>query len=149
MHEVPTRVAGGSHRGATTDGLVHHSTFDDKRSTVRVTQGQLDAVAARCRSVLDESLQRTGSGAVAALNAAALSLRVEHSLAAAEHQLMRRATGRELFQHYVEELAEQIYPDLTRHIESILPYAVTYSRVKVDCEGDCIVFTFGLRPRWG
>lgn len=106
-------------------------------------------MAARCRSVLDESLQRNGSGAVAALNAAALSLRVEHSLAAAEHQLMRRATGRDLFQHYVEELAEQIYPDLTRHIESILPYAVTYSRVKVDCEGDCIVFTFGLRQRWG
>ena len=149
MHEVPTRVAGGSQRGATTGSLVHHATFEDKRSAVRVTQGQLDAVAARCRSVLDESLQRTGSGAVATLNATALSLRVEHSLAAAEHQLMRRATGRDLFQHYVEELAEHIYPDLNRHVESILPYAVTYSRVKVDCDGDCIVFTFGLRPRWG
>lgn len=114
----------------------------------RVTQGQLDAVAMRCRAVLDDSLQRVGSAAVATLAENVLVLRVEHSLAAAEHQLMRRASGRQFFQHYVEELAEQIYPDFTHHIENLLPVAVTHNRVKVDCEGDCLVFTFGLRPRW-
>ena len=113
----------------------------------RVTQGQLDAVALRCRQVLDESMQRVGSCAVAALNEGVLTLRVEHSLAAAEHQVMRRATGRQLFQHYVEELAEQVYPEFAQQIENILPYAVTYARVKVDCDGDCIVFSFGLRSR--
>ena len=115
----------------------------------RVTQGQLDAIALRCRQVLDQSMQRVGSDAVAALNEDVLTLRVEHSLAAAEHQIMRRASGRQFFQHYVEELAEQVYPEFTQQIEAILPYAVTYSRVRVDCEGDCIIFSFGLRSRVG
>lgn len=122
-----------------------------RRSKTRVTPGQLEAIAMRCREELERSLRRTGTGAIATLAENILTVRVEHSLAAAEHNLMRRAAGREFFQHYVEELAEQIYPDFARHVESILPYAVTYTRVRVDCDSDSIIFTFGLRPRasWG
>ena len=83
---------------------------------------------------------------MATLNDNVLTVRVEHSLAAAEHQLMRRETGRAFFQHYIEELAEQMYPEFRRHVEHILPCRVTYVQVKVDCDADSIVFTFGLRP---
>ena len=118
---------------------------DDSR--VRVTEGQLDAVAMRCREELAISLRRTGTGTVAILKENVLTVRVEHSLAAAEQQLMRRSEGRAFFQHYIEELAEQIHPDLKRHVEHILPYSVTYVRVVVDCDNDCILFHFGLYPR--
>lgn len=113
---------------------------------VRITAGQLQALAMRVREELNTALWRSGDGAVATIKDSVLTVRVEHSLAAAEHHLMRRASGRAFFQHYVEELAEQIYPDLARHVEHILPCLVTYMRVHVDCEEDCIIFTFGLRP---
>jgi uncharacterized protein YbcI len=115
--------------------------------TIRATPGQLEAVAMRCREELDVSLRRTGTGTTAAIKDDVLSVRVEHSLAPAEHNLMRRAAGRDFFQHYIEELAEQMHPAFQRHVESILPCTVTYIRVRVDCDNDCIVFTFGLRPR--
>lgn len=114
---------------------------------IRATQGQLEAVAMRCREELDVSLRRTGTAAIATLKEDILAVRVEHSLAPAEHNLMRRAAGRDFFQHYIEELAEQMYPAFQRHVESILPCTVTYTRVRVDCDDDAIVFTFGLRPR--
>ena len=60
---------------------------------------------------------------------------------------MRRSEGRAFFQRYIEELAEQMHPDLKRHVEHILPYSVTYVRVVVDCDNDCILFHFGLYPR--
>ncbi|NJN82679.1 MAG: DUF2294 family protein [Caldilineaceae bacterium] len=116
-------------------------------SDIRVTQGQLDAVAMRCREELGASLRRTGTATIATIRDDVLSVRVEHSLTAAEHHLMRRASGRDFFQHYIEELAEQMYPDFSRHVEHILPCSVTFTRVKVDCESDSIVFQFGLRPR--
>ena len=119
----------------------------EKRSQVRVTEGQLEAIAFRCREELDASLRRAGTAAIAMLHENTLTVTVEHSLAAAEQHLMRRAAGREFFQHYIEELVEQIYPTFARHVEHIMPYTVTYTRVKVDCESDSIVFTFGLRPR--
>jgi uncharacterized protein YbcI len=114
---------------------------------VRVTQGQLDAVAMRCREELAISLRRTGTDTVATLSENVLTVRVEHSLAAAEQHLMRRSKGRAFFQHYIEELAEQMHPELKRHVEHILPYSVTYVRVVVDCDDDCILFRFGLYPR--
>ena len=114
---------------------------------VRVTQGQLEAVAMRCREELASSLRRTGTDTVAMLKKNVLTVRVEHSLAAAEQQLMRRSEGRAFFQRYIEELAEQIHPDLKQHVEHILPYSVTYVRVVVDCDNDCILFHFGLYPR--
>ncbi len=114
---------------------------------IRITQGQLDAIAMRCREELDASLRRTGTAAVATLRENVLTVCIEHSLAAAEHQLMRREVGRAFFQHYIEELAEQMYPDFLRHVEGILPCTVTYTRVRVDCENDCILFVFGLRRR--
>jgi uncharacterized protein YbcI len=113
---------------------------------VRITEGQLEAIAMRCRAELDHSLRRTGTGTVTKLAENVLTVRVEHSLAAAEHQLMRRADGRAFFQHYIEELAEQMYPEFRRHVEQILPCTVTFTRVTVDCERDSIVFAFGLRP---
>ena len=113
---------------------------------VRITEGQLEAIAMRCRTELSHSLRRTGTGTVAKLVENVLTVRVEHSLAAAEHQLMRRADGRAFFQHYIEELAEQMYPEFRRHVEQILPCSVTFTRVTVDCESDSIVFAFGLRP---
>lgn len=119
----------------------------DEGAQVRATQGQLEAVAMRCREELDASLRRTGTAARASLKDDVLYVRVEHSLAPAEHNLMRRAAGRDFFQHYIEELAEQIHPAFQRHVENILPCSVTYIRVKVDCDDDCITFTFGLRPR--
>ena len=99
----------------------------------------------RCRAELDHSLRRTGTGTVARLDENVLTVRVEHSLAAAEHQLMRRADGRAFFQRYIEELAEQMYPEFRRHVEQILPCTVSYTRVTVDCDSDSIVFSFGLR----
>ncbi len=114
---------------------------------VRVTQGQLDAVAMRCREELAVSLRRTGTDTVAMLAKDVLTVRVEHSLAAAEQHLMRRSEGRAFFQHYIEALAEQMYSELKRHVEHILPYSVTFMRVVVDCDNDCILFRFGLNPR--
>ena len=147
MNRQPLAVAVGdaaSPAGFGETGLITSATAADG---VRVTSGQLQAVAMRCREELDASLRRTGTAAVASVQENVLTVRVEHSLAAAEHHLMRRAEGRAFFQHYVEELAEQIYPDFLRHVEQILPCTVTYMRVKVDCDSDSIVFTFGLRPR--
>jgi uncharacterized protein YbcI len=118
------------------------STYDGQ---VRVTEGQLDAVAMRCREELAISLRRTGTDTVATLVQDVLTVRVEHSLTAAEQHLMRRSEGRAFFQHYIEELAEQIHSELKRHVEHILPYSVTYVRVVVDCDNDCILFRFGLR----
>jgi hypothetical protein len=46
----------------------------------------------------------------------------------------------------MEELAEQVYPAFAYHVQQILPCTVTYTRVKVDCDGDCILFQFGVRP---
>lgn len=112
----------------------------------RVTEGQLDAVAMRCREELDVSLRRAGTNAVATLRDTQLIVRVEHSLSAAEQNLMRKAAGREFFQHYIEELAEQMYPTFAYHVQHILPCTVTYTQVQVDCESDSIVFRFGLRP---
>lgn len=114
---------------------------------IRATPGQLEAVAMRCREELHASLRRMGTGSTATLRENILDVRVEHSLAPAEHNLMRRAAGRDFFQHYIEELAEQMHPAFQHHVESILPCSVTYIRVKVDCDDDCIVFTFGLSPR--
>ena len=114
---------------------------------IRVTDGQLDAIAARCREELYASLRRADTAAVATIDENVLTVRIEHSLTAAEHHLMRRAAGRVFFQHYIEELAEQIYPAFGRHVEQILGCTVTYTHVKVDCESDSIVFTFGLRPQ--
>ena len=121
-----------------------------KAGNNRVTQGQLDAVALRCREELDASLRRAGTAAIATIDENVLTVRIEHSLTAAERHLMRRASGRAFFQHYIEELAEQIYPTFAQHVEQILPYTVTYTHVKVECESDSIVFTFGLRsqPSW-
>ncbi|MEZ4657461.1 MAG: Na-translocating system protein MpsC family protein [Caldilineaceae bacterium] len=113
----------------------------------RITQGQLEAIAMRCREELDASLRRSGTAAVATIKENILTVQVEHSLAAAEQNLMRRTAGREFFQRYIEELVEQIYPTFARHVEHILPSTVTYTRVRVDCDSDSIVFTFGLRPR--
>lgn len=120
------------------------------RGKNRITEGQLEALAMRFREELATSLRRAGTAATATLDENVLSVRIEHSLAAAEHHLMRRAAGREFFQHYIEELVEQMYPTFTRHVEHILPCSVTYTGVKVDCDNDCIIFTFGLRhhPDW-
>ncbi|MEZ4709840.1 MAG: Na-translocating system protein MpsC family protein [Caldilineaceae bacterium] len=123
------------------------SIFHDAVPKTHITAGQLDAIAMRCREELDASLRRSGTAATATIKESILTVCVEHSLAAAEQNLMRRAAGREFFQRYIEELAEQIYPSFARHVEHILPYAVTYTRVKVDCDQDSIIFTFGLRPR--
>jgi hypothetical protein len=88
---------------------------------------------------------------VASLHDDILTVEVEHSLTTAEHQLMRTAAGRAFFQHYIEELAEQIYPAFAYHVQHILPCQVRYTRVRVDCERDSIIFHFGIRPssRWG
>lgn len=112
----------------------------------RITQGQLDAVVFRLREELDKSLRRAGTAASASITENVLTVRVEHSLTAAEHHLMRRASGRTFFQHYIEELAEQVYPTFAHHVEHILSCTVTYTNVKVECENDRIVFAFGLRP---
>ncbi len=101
----------------------------------------------RCREELAISLRRTGTNTVATLAEHVLTVRVEHSLAAAEQHLMRRSEGRAFFQHYIEELAEQMHSELKRHVEHILPYSVTFMRVVVDCDNDCILFRFGLTPR--
>ena len=138
-HSWTTLVAGDS--GARTVAGPQLST---RWGNNRITQGQLEAVAMRCREELGRSLGRTGTAAIAEFNDSVLTIRVEHSLTAAEHQLMRRATGRAFFQYYVEELAEQMFPDFRHHVEQILPCAVTFMRVKVHCEEDCIIFTFGL-----
>ena len=114
---------------------------------VRVTSGQLQAIAVRFRAELEASLRRGGGAIVATVNDGILSVCVEQILTAAEHQLMRRAKGRAFFQHYVEKLAEQIAPNLLRHVEHILPCSATYMRVRVDSEQDSILFTFGLHPR--
>lgn len=119
----------------------------EESNAIRVTSGQLEAIAMRCHAELKESLRRGGTAAVAVLKENVLTVSVEHILAAAEQNLMRRSAGREFFQHYMEELMEQIYPMIARHVEQILPYSVTYARVKVDCESDSIIFSFGLRPR--
>ena len=144
------RVNGiASRMGRSTDlrsQLGHHQTLSDG-AEVRVTQGQLDAVAMRCREELASSLCRTGTGTVATLKDNMLTVRVEHSLAAAEQHLMRHSKGRAFFQHYIEELADQMHPDFKRHVEHILPYGVTYVRVVVDCDNDCSLFRFGLYPR--
>lgn len=144
--EIPT----GSISAAMGTGTPVHAGFTlpgpDWAEGVRITEGQLEAIAMRCRTELGHSLRRTGTGTVATLVGNVLTVRVEHSLAAAEHQLMRRADGRAFFQHYIEELAEQMYPEFRRHVEQILPCSVTFTRVTVDCESDSIVFAFGLRP---
>ena len=114
----------------------------------RITEGQLEAIALRCREELDASLRRAGTNAVATLKENVLTVRVEHSLAAAEHNLMRNTAGREFFQHYIEELAEQIYPTFAYHVQQILPCTVSYTRVKVDCDSDSIIFNFGVRPSY-
>ena len=124
--------------------VVVHS---NKNGGMRVTQGQLEAIAFRFREELKQSLQRAGTEAIATIDKNVLTVRIEQSLSTAEQQLMRRAAGRTFFQHYIEELAEQVYPTFTRHVEQILSCTVTYHSVKVDCESDCIVFTFGLRPQ--
>ncbi|MCB0080813.1 MAG: DUF2294 family protein [Caldilineaceae bacterium] len=112
----------------------------------RITEGQLEAVAMRCREELDVSLRRAGTNAVATLRENQLTVRVEHSLSAAEQNLMRKAAGRAFFQRYMEELAEQVYPTFAYHVQHILPCSVTYTQVQVDCESDSIIFRFGLRP---
>ncbi len=111
-----------------------------------ITPGQLEAVALRCREELATSLRRAGTKAVATLKENVLTVQVEHSLTAAEHNLMRKAAGREFFQHYIEELAEQIYPTFAYHVQQILPCTVHYTRVKVDCDSDSIIFSFGVHP---
>lgn len=113
----------------------------------RVTSGQLEAIAMRCREELNASLRRRGTAAFATIKENVLTVRIEHILAAAEHNLMQRASGRDFFQHYIEELAEQIYPTFVHHVEQILSHTVTYTRVKVDCESDSLIFVFGLRPQ--
>ena len=119
-----------------------------RRSTkLRITQGQLEALSARFHEEFDSSFQRAGTGVTATVDENVLTIVVHHSLAAAEHNLMRRTSGREFFQRYVEELAEQMYPTFVRHIEGILPCTVTYSNVKVDCENDSTAFSFGMRPK--
>lgn len=111
-----------------------------------VTNGQLEAIALRCREELHVSLRRAGTRAVASLEDRVLTVEVEHSLTAAEHQLMRTAAGRAFFQHYIEELAEQIYPAFAHHVQQILTCRVRYTRVRVDCDRDSIVFQFGVQP---
>lgn len=117
----------------------------------RITEGQLEAVAMRCREELEASMRRFGTTAVAALQNNVLTVTVEHSLTAAEHNLMRKSAGREFFQHYMEELTEQMVPAFAQHVQQILPCMVRYTRVKVDCDSDSIIFSFGVRPSvyWG
>lgn len=112
----------------------------------RITEGQLEAVAMRCREELEASLRRFGTTAVAELQDNVLTVKVEHSLSAAEHNLMRKSAGREFFQHYIEELTEQMMPAFARHVQHILPCTVRYTRVRVDCDSDSIIFSFGVRP---
>ncbi|MEZ4615910.1 MAG: Na-translocating system protein MpsC family protein [Caldilineaceae bacterium] len=137
-------------RSATAAAVLSLSSHDRNWAT-RITEGQLQAVALRCREELEASLRRTGTRAVASLQESVLTVEVEHSLSAAEHHLMRKETGREFFQHYIEELAEQMYPTFAHHVQQILSCAVRYTRVRVDCERDSIIFQFGVRPssHWG
>lgn len=118
--------------------------------TCRVTQGQLEAIALRVRDELGNSLHRMGTAAHATIEGNVLKVEIEHSLSAAEHNMMRRTSGRNFFQHYLEELSEQIYPTFGKHIEDILPVRVTFSEVNVDGVHDSIIFTFGVqqRARW-
>lgn len=117
----------------------------DSPGTAKITSGQLEAVALRFRQELNELLQRKGTGATATIRDGVLTIDIAHSLSAAEHNLMRRTSGREFVQHYFEELAEQMYPNFVDHIEHILPVSVTYSAVRVDCDRDRILFSFGIR----
>lgn len=112
----------------------------------RITDGQLQAVAMRCREELEASLRRFGTTAEAVLQDNVLTVKVEHSLSAAEHNLMRKSAGREFFQHYMEELTEQMMSTFVHHVQHILPCSVRYTRVKVDCDSDSIIFSFGVRP---
>ena len=143
-----------SHRAnrsrGTTKAHILSQAHPEKSLAERVTQGQLEAVAMRCQEEIQASLRRTSSHATATLKENVLTIRVWHTLAAAEHNLMRRAAGRDFFQHYIEQLAEQIYPLLTRHVQQILPCAVAYTRATVDNETDSLIFVFGLRllPPW-
>lgn len=114
-------------------------------SESKITNGQLKAVALRFQADFENLLQRTGSGASASIVDNILSVKIEHSLSVAEHNLMRQTKGRDFFQHYIEELAEQMYPTLVEHIEDILPVSVTYSGVKVECAKDAIVFLFNIQ----
>lgn len=116
-------------------------------SASTVTSGQLEAVALRFRVELDKSLHRSGTGAQAMIDGNVLTVEIEHSLSTAEHNLTRQAAGRHFFHHYIEELAEQMYPVLVKHIEDILPIYVTDPGVDVDCEKDSIVFSFSIRAR--
>lgn len=111
---------------------------------LRISEGQLNAVAVNCKEELDASLRRTGTSAVATVSRDVLTVRFEHSLAAAEQQILRREAGRKIFQHYVEELAEQIFPEMRWHVERILRCRVNYVRANVDCDTGTIVFTLGL-----
>lgn len=119
----------------------------DEVSDTKITSGQLEAVALRFHAELDNLFQRTGTGTIATLDNGVLSIEINHSLSAAEHNLMRRASGRDFFQHYLEELAEKMYPMFVKHIEDILPVFVTYSRVQVECVKDSIIFSFGVRTK--
>ncbi|MEM7134522.1 MAG: Na-translocating system protein MpsC family protein [Chloroflexota bacterium] len=114
-----------------------------KLGNKRITQGQLDAVAMRCREELDVSLRRAGTAAIATIDENVLTVRIEHSLSAAEHQLMRRASGRTFFQHYIEELVEQVYPTFSHHVEHTsylvqLPILTSRSSVKATALSLCL-----------
>ncbi len=113
--------------------------------TAKITQGQLEAVALRFRGELEHSLHRARTSATAAISENVLIIEIAHSLSVAEHNLIRRTSGRSFFQHYVEKLAEQMHPTFVAHIEDILPVSVTYSCVRVEGDNDSITFSFGIR----
>lgn len=119
----------------------------EKRTSLRLTQEQLDALSAHLHTEFSSAFQRSGTGISLSVNGNVMTVTIEHGLSAAERTLTQHTAGREFFQRYVKELAIQLYAPFIEHIEGVLPYVVSFSSVKVDCENRVIVFSFGVRPK--
>lgn len=140
-------------------------------SEIRVTQGQLEAIAVRCRVELKNLLPKAVAeiqvsleknylivqfGHILALSHRGMTLFQSYSsgptpsdgckLVCAEHNAFNSPQAAEsdhrMYLYDLEELAERIQPEIAIHLRHILPWIITGTRTSI--ENDSIVCSFKL-----